>query len=94
MSLRLYFPAKDPADQLDYEIDYSEWLTADDTLVSATLVHSPNGLLVDQPLVTDSTVRFWISEGVATKTYAVTCTAITAQGRTVERSVTLLVYQR
>jgi hypothetical protein len=80
---------KQPADVLDYDIDYTSWMPAGDTLLSATAVVDIIGtgsLLVDSIVVTPATniVKLWMSGGVDGVTYKVTVTSITNGGRTKE----------
>lgn len=80
---------KQPADVLDYDIDYTSWMPAGDALLSATAVVDIVGagsLLVDSIVVTPSTniVKLWMSGGVDGVTYKVTVTTITSGGRTKE----------
>jgi hypothetical protein len=71
-----------PAERLDYDIDYAEqdFLTAGETISSATAAVTPAGLSV--ALVNVSTrVKLWVEGGSAGTTYKVTVTATTSDGR-------------
>ena len=69
-----------PAEKLDYDIDYSEWLDAGDTVLSATATALPAGLAV-LPIVSATAVKVWAYGGTDKTTYEVTVTMTSAAGR-------------
>ena len=75
---------------LDYKFDFSDWLPAGDTIVTRTITPD-SGITVDSSSITDTdtSVTVWLSGGTARVDYNVTCLAVTAQGRTVERAITI-----
>lgn len=76
---------KQPADTLDYDIDFSMWLTDDDAITAATALSSvPAELAIGSVVHTDQAVKVWVSGGLAGKAYKVTATATTALGRVKE----------
>lgn len=73
---------KQPADQRDYDIDFSRWIPDGDTITNAQAVASPAGeLVVESIQITDQVVKVWLSAGENGSTYTVTVTASTAGGR-------------
>ncbi len=78
---------KQPADRLDYDFDYSEWLTANDNLASAVVDVFPNdsleigGLQVDHVTVIDPILKIWLRAGRNGIIYKLTITATTEDGR-------------
>lgn len=73
---------KQPADQLDYDLDFSDWLSNDDTIVGAQAVSSvPDELEISSVTVSDQAVKVWVSGGLDGSTYKVTTTVTTAEGR-------------
>lgn len=74
---------KQPADVLDYDIDYTHWLPTNDTVSAATSTVTPTGLNLDLTLVVESgtRVKLWVSGGTAGVTYKVEVTATTTLGR-------------
>lgn len=73
---------KQPADQLDYDLDFSEWLADGDTITGVTAVSDvPAELVILSALVADQTVKIWVSGGLDGSTYKVTATVSTSQGR-------------
>lgn len=74
---------KRPADQVDYDIDFSRWLADGDTVMSATAEVLPTDSMVSaiQVIAQPELVKVWLVDGVAGKTATVTVTATTAQNR-------------
>ena len=85
---------KQPADQEDYDIDFSRWLPPGDivTTIAAVVdpvwdaIANPNGvqILSTQVAVDGQTVKVWVNGGETGKSYKVTATASTAGGRVKE----------
>lgn len=74
---------KQPADVLDYDVDYIEWLPAADTLDSVDWSVSPTGLNVETALIiNDGTkVKLWVAGGIDGTTHKVELTVTTTLGR-------------
>lgn len=83
---------KDPADVLDYVVDWTAWL-AGDTITDATWT-IPAGLVQTAATKTSATATVWLSGGTAGAAYVVACRVETAGGRTAERSITILCQER
>ena len=76
---------KQPADYLDYDVNFEEWLTDDDTIASAGATVEPAGeLTIGDVLISSPIVKLWLSGGLDGKTYKITLTATTAFGRVKE----------
>lgn len=90
------WPDKDPADVLDYGLDWSNQLSLakpDDTISSVTWT-VPAGLTSGAQSVVGSVAVIWLSGGTAGANgtdYTITCRIVTAGARTLERSVNLQV---
>ncbi len=84
---------KDPDAVLDYQWDWSSWLPTGDTIASAT-VTAETGLTVGSYSNTATAVTAWLSGGIVGESYNVTCRVVTANGRTDDRTITLLVTQQ
>ena len=85
------WPDKDPADVLDYGLDWSDQLALKspaDTISSATWV-VPAGLIAGAQSVVGGVAATWLSGGTAGTDYTITCRIVTTGGRTLERSVKL-----
>lgn len=85
---------KDPQSVLDYTIDWGTWLNGDEISTSAWAIGT--GSLGDTTLAltTDSNTTekatAWLSSGKHGQSYAATNTIVTVGGRTVERSIVLI----
>ena len=88
------WPAKDPADVLDYQFDISPALSGNDgdgvaTLDVAVVPATPGGLSLASAAADGARAVLWLQGGVAGVTYTVTLTIGTQAGRTLSRSVLL-----
>lgn len=89
----LRWPAKDPADHLDFSIDWSDQLAigaAPDT-ISTVVWTVPAGLTAGVQSHAAGVATTWLSGGAAGTEYVVTCRITTAAGRIIERSARLAV---
>ena len=89
----LRWPDKDPADVLDYALDFTDFLAQsdpDDT-ISSVIWTVPAGLTAGVQTVLGALAIAWLSGGTAGVNYAITCRMVTAGGRTIERNVQLYV---
>jgi hypothetical protein len=76
---------KQPADHLDYDISFADWLPDDDFVETATASVSPTGeLVITDILVLSPLVKVWLSDGVDGGSYKITVIATTNQGRVKE----------
>lgn len=77
---------KQPADVLDYDIDFSQWLPDDDTISNTPVVTiEPAGELAATAVQVASPIaKVWLSGGVDKASYKVTVTASTSGGRVKE----------
>lgn len=75
---------KQPGDQLDYDLDFSDWLPDSDAITGVTAVSSvPDELeIVSASVAPDSRqVKIWVAGGLDSSTYKVTATVSTFEGR-------------
>ncbi len=72
---------KQPADVLDYDIDYMDFLSDGDSISAKSVAVSPNGLTIDSSAIFGTRVKVWLSGGTNGITYKVTVTATTTDGR-------------
>jgi hypothetical protein len=90
----LVWPAKDPADTLDYVFDISPALTANPGDTIATLdtqisPANPGDLTLAKSSADGAWAVLWLSGGQALTTYTVTVTVTTTGGRSLARSISL-----
>lgn len=73
---------KQPAEYLDYNVDFTEWMPQDDEIASATVTVSPAGeLTTDTISIMTPIIKFWAAGGVAGQTYKLTVKITTEGGR-------------
>lgn len=73
---------KQPADQLDYDLDFTDWITDADTITGAEAASSaPDQLSVVSVRVASPIIKVWVAGGVDGATYKVTAKITTAMGR-------------
>jgi hypothetical protein len=84
---------KDPADVLDYTVDWSDWLDTD-TITGTPTWTVTTGVTKASQSNTTTTTTAWLSGGTAGSDYTVACKIVTTGGRTVERSFTVQVRDR
>lgn len=89
------WPDKDPADVLDYTIDWSEELAAaePDDAIAAVLWTVPAGITQGATATVGARTTVWLSGGTAGADYTVACKITTEQGRVIERSRKIRVRQ-
>jgi hypothetical protein len=86
---KLQWSDKNPADVVDYSIDWIQVLRALDNDSIATANWSAPGLNIQQQQVLGTTTSAFISGGIDGQSYTVTCTITTNGGRTIRRQVLL-----
>lgn len=84
--------AKDPSDIMDYEADWSALLRTSETIATSAFT-MPTGLTMASESNTTTTSTVWIGAGSTVGSYEVACTITTNQGRTLQRSWSLMVAQ-
>jgi hypothetical protein len=81
---------KQPADVLDYDIDFSEWLRAGDTLETIDVVLTRldgatlglDDLAVKYVINNTPIAKVWLEKGVDGQAYKAEVTVVTREGRT------------
>lgn len=84
---------KQPADQLDYDLNFERWLSPDDTITTASAALSDDDplLTVRSTQIAGAVVKVWLAGGTDGKTSVVTVTIGTAGGRIKETEFKLRV---
>ena len=73
---------KQSVDQLDYDVDFTRWLPADDTITSVMVVLDVEGdMEIESSSIASPVVKVWLSGGTHNTTYTVTVTVATLGGR-------------
>lgn len=72
---------KQPADELDYDVDCSRWLIANDTISTVVISIDGAGLVNPSTLISSNRFKVWLSGGMNGTSYKVTATITTDGGR-------------
>ena len=95
MSHSFTAPPKDPSATLDYEMDWSPWLSAGETILPGPqVIAEPTDLAVSFIEVDGAIVRWRASGGVAAANYTITVRITTSIGQVDERSILFPVRER
>ena len=86
-ALKVFY--KDPDEVLDYTIDWTNWLDTDTISTSSWTVAS--GLTEDSESNNTTSATVWVSGGSAGTTYKATNTIVTADGRTKQGAIELVI---
>lgn len=92
---------KDPDEVLDYLFDFKaltngngneDYLESGETISTKTIT-ADTGITVDSSTIvnTNTSVKVWLSGGTAGNSYNVECDIVTSGGRTVSRTMTIVV---
>lgn len=87
--MALEWPAKDPDEVLDYQLDWSARL-GDDTITTSTWTATV-GMTLGTTTNTTKATTVWLSGGTLNANYDITNQIVTAGGRTMEQTVKLKV---
>ena len=84
---------KQPSEALDYDFDFSDFLTACGDTLSSSVVTADAGVVVQSKVdnAAAGTVKVFLSGGVTGTTYKVTCVMTTVAGRIKEAEFKLKV---
>lgn len=85
---------KDPESVLDYQFDWSDWLSGDGDTIASHAVTVTSGLTLDSSTATTTAVTAWISGGTIGQQYTADCRIVTGAGRTASRKMTFTIQDR
>jgi hypothetical protein len=91
---------KDPNATLDYQWDWTDWLTDTEVIDTFTVTIVPAevapiiGLDLGITLNTGKTVTAWLSGGTLLVHYEVTCSIVTSEDRIDERTIYIICVDR
>lgn len=85
---------KDPAANLDYVWDWSDWLATGETITDHAVTATGATVGVTSIIETDTAVRAWISGGTLGATIEAVCRITTSAGRIDERTIQLRIIDR
>lgn len=84
----------DPQANLDYPIDWADWIQAGDSIAESTWSASPTGLTIGTTGIAGTVTSAWVSGGVAGTTYTLTNHIVLTSGREDDRSIELICVDR
>ena len=84
---------KGSLDKLDYEWDWSRWLTGSEKITSASFI-LPTGINLETNGHSDTTATAWLSGGNLGSNYLVGCLIETDEGRKANRNILIRIVQR
>lgn len=84
---------KDPDATLDYSVIWTDWLAEGDSIVNAAAI-ADDGITLGADALNGSVHTIWLSGGTPGLRYRVTSRVTSAQGRTDDRSIIIVVGSR
>lgn len=82
---------KQPADVLDYDFDYSDWLADRADTISSISITADTGITVGTTAHVSGVVKVFLSGGTDGSSYKITSTVITTGGRTKQAEIVVKV---
>lgn len=82
---------KQPVERIDFDIDYSPWLTSGDGIAKVDVTVSPADLLLPKTTVSSPRVKVWTAGGRDGVAYKITVTATTDDDRIKQDEFTIKV---
>ena len=92
--MSLLWPPKDPAETLDYDIDWSLRLNGDSILTSEWSIPPGVSLTILSNLFNPTMTKVFLSGGVLGQVYTLSNTIITVNGDTMVESVQILMQSK
>ena len=90
----LSWPAKDPNEVLDFDLDWSERLGSDTISASVWLLSGSGTVVMDSNTHTSTATKLWLSGGTVGETNVLTNRVTTAAGRVMDQSVKLKIKEK
>ena len=88
--MAIKFSPKDPNEVLDYVLDWSARIAAEDAISTSTWT-VPAGITKDSSSNDDTTSTIWLSGGTTGQTYSLLNRVVTDAGRTMDQTVKITV---
>ena len=83
--------AQSPKDILYRAFDWQNWLSDEETILTAEVTCNDDDIIIDEMTIAGSLVKYRIKGGMAGKAYTVSCQITTSAGETIERSIILVI---
>lgn len=85
---------KDPQAVLDFNMDWSSWLTTADNISTFTISADSTAIVISTYAEASNTITTWLSGGTLGEKYLVKVRVVTDASRTDERSFRVIVRNR
>lgn len=85
----LTWPAKDPNEVLDYDIDWTDRLEAGETISTSTFTVVEGTVVIDSDSDTGGVTTVWLSGGTEGEVCVILNRIVTSAGRTYDQSIKL-----
>lgn len=82
----IWYIEKVPADNLDYSIDWSDYLTTGESIASSSWSTSDGALMIGQTAQANTVTTVWLNGGLVGRRFEVVNAISTSFGRTIERT--------
>jgi hypothetical protein len=83
------WPAKDPDEELDYQVDWTLRLAAGETIATSTFILAEGDVVLGDTNITGAFTTVWISGGTAGGVNTITNRITTSASRTYDKSAKL-----
>jgi len=90
----LSWPYKDPDEDLDYQLDWTAWLSTGETITVSTFTVLTGDVALGANSVSGAITTIWISGGTLNTSSVVNNRITTSAGRIAERSVRLRIREK
>lgn len=85
----LSWPAKDPNEVLDYQVDWTERLLDGETIATSTFILVAGSVTIESSSFDDGITTVWLSGGTEGEVCVVTNRIVTSEARTYDQSTRL-----
>lgn len=85
----LSWPAKDPDEILDYQVDWTEKLLEGETIATSQFILDQGSVTIESSSQDDAVATVWLSGGVAGELAVLTNRIVTSELRTYDQSIRL-----
>ena len=84
---------KQPAETLDYDVDYAAWMADDDVIATAVVTLAEAGTVAIEVVPLETRVKLWVSGGVDGQEGVIEVTATTTGGRIKQDEINLRIVE-
>ncbi len=85
---------KDKDEELDYSIDWNDWLEEEESILDFTLTPEAGGITKVQESQANGIVTVRVKDGTLNNTHGLTCQIVTDNGQKAERTIYFQIIER